>query len=475
MIVNIRLNLPKIPKTIVLRYNTFDKVSYDKYLVASILKQTRDNTKINNLINDLTGKGSLNSHFKKLYEEIKVLSQKEIEDIVNDSLYPIQKIEECRYLYIPMLNISLFKGDLFKGDLALNDNLIKQLVEVGGLYISHDIQAKELVSKADNYLANLSDDKIEIKIENQYFPISQENFQEIVIKEDIYLDYRQGKIYNAIDGDGWMQLTKSTIHNISESSDFFYDEGDHFAIYNDHVKKTSIAFQWGIYWIKETSYKYQDSSSRSVCEKAARVLIESGRINEIKIKSLLDILKNTNRNLQQEIINYVLSKKDVKDLALNGLILIDKGYEKGWNDKATQAFYKFKETEKHLLLLYKVNPNLKYTIDDLLTVYKLGKTILSNEHNKEVESYYNDYDQIIKSIHEKIGILMSSGLRDNIGKMTLDDNSKKLRKFFKDLAHFENDIKDKNLFELQQYLENINKHYKIFQVVQKRWEEEKPK
>ena len=42
MIVNLRLNLPKASNKLILRYNTFEKVSYDKYFIASLLYETRD-------------------------------------------------------------------------------------------------------------------------------------------------------------------------------------------------------------------------------------------------------------------------------------------------------------------------------------------------------------------------------------------------------------------------------------------------
>src|SRR5690554_6582075 len=115
MRVNIRLNLPKSFNKLVLRYNTFEKVSYDKYFIASLIKHARNNSdEIYNVINELTGKGSLNKHFANLYEEIKALSDLELDGILRDSLYPIQKIEEFRYTFFPLLNISSFKKNIYE-------------------------------------------------------------------------------------------------------------------------------------------------------------------------------------------------------------------------------------------------------------------------------------------------------------------------------------------------------------------------
>lgn len=476
MIVNLRLNLPKASNKLILRYNTFEKVSYDKYFIASLLSETRDKRKADKLIDELTGKGSLNNHFKTLYEEVKELSKGEVDSIIRDSLYPIQKIEEHRYLYIPMLNISIYKGRVSLGDLKDDVNFPKQLVEEGGTYLSHSYETNETKTKEDNYAANLTDERIEIKIENKFYYIQQHHFQEIIVKEDFNLRSYTGQIHEVMNGSNWMQLTKSTLNNILNTNDFYYDkEGNHVGIYNDNAKKTTIAYRWGLYWFKENTYRYQDSSSKDICERAANVLMSSGRINEIKNRTLLDILKNVNRDLEQEIINYVLSKKDVKELALNGLQLIDKGYEKGWNERAIESFYKFHETPKQLILIYKANNELNYTIDDLLTLNKNDMTILSAKHQKQVEEYYQNYDQILTNIKDKIATIIMSGIRENIKRMTLDDNSKKLRKFLNTIAHYEKDIKDKNLNQLIQYENTIDKNYELFLIVDKRWKEQQNK
>ena len=43
-------------------------------------------------IDEITGKGSLNEHFKKLYDDIKSFSKDDINLILNNSIYPVVKI-----------------------------------------------------------------------------------------------------------------------------------------------------------------------------------------------------------------------------------------------------------------------------------------------------------------------------------------------------------------------------------------------
>jgi len=134
MIVSIRLNLPKARNTLTVRYNTFEKVSYDRYVIASLISRTRDEESAMIIINALTGNGSLNNHFKKIYLEMKKLSSKEIASILKDSLYPIQKIEELSYIYIPILNVSIFQNRLYRNNIANIEYFAQQLIDQKSSY-----------------------------------------------------------------------------------------------------------------------------------------------------------------------------------------------------------------------------------------------------------------------------------------------------------------------------------------------------
>lgn len=469
MNVSIRLNLPKEHNKLVIRYNTFEKVSYDKYLIASLLSETRDKIKAEQLINSLTGNGSLNHHFNKLYEEVSELPDQEILSVLNNSLYPVQRIEEFRFIYIPMLDISIYNRNIFDGNLKDDVNLPMSLVEEGGTYISHSYNEPEVKVKADNYVVSLSDELIKIKMNDKDYSIDQLDFQSIIIKEEIYLGNYQGKIFNEMIGNGWIQLTKSTINNILDSRFFYYYNGNHISINNDSAKVTSIANRWGIYWVNETIYRYQDSSSKAICEMSAKVLMDTGKINEIKTKTLALIIKNVKRDLQQEVINYILSIRGDKELALNGLFLIEKGYIEGWSIKSLIRLYEFHETNRQLLSLYKLSSKLEYTTDDLIKIAKIDNTILNKIHKEQVNKYYNDASQIQENINKKIGEIVSSKIRDNIGKMLSTKEAKKLRKFINDHIAHPKSNNDKTLSQLIDYEIFFNEQYENYKVVLEQW------
>ncbi len=62
----IPLSLPNTTYKIKLSYNTFVKSTYDNFLAATIVKNAKNNSELKTYIDEITGKGSLNSHLKKL-------------------------------------------------------------------------------------------------------------------------------------------------------------------------------------------------------------------------------------------------------------------------------------------------------------------------------------------------------------------------------------------------------------------------
>jgi hypothetical protein len=466
MKVSIRLNLTKSTNKLLLRYNTFEKVSYDKYFMASLIQNAQEEDKVLSIINELTGKGSLNSHFKKLYQEMRILSKEEIMEILKNSLYPIQKIEEYTYTYIPILDISIFNQKTIVGNIANDVNFPRMLVDENGTYISHTFTENEPIGKMDTYEVILSDETIMVKIRNEFFEISIHDFQSIIIKDDIDLSSYHGNIYQSIEGDHWIQLGKSTYNNIITCKDYYYDNGDHMAIYNDNVKRSSIAYSWGIFWIREKIHRYQDSSNRQICEDVANTLMNSGKINEFKTSTIIDILKNISRDKQQEIVNYILKRKESKDLAKVGLILISKGYEKGWSEDAFLSFYKFKENTSHLISLYKINPTYDFSINDLIEISKSNKIVLIDDHNKIVKRYYSDCDLIKNRIKTLIGDIVLSGTREKEKSLVIDEASKKFRKSANELiGHYKNDINKMDLNSLKQFEKRVEKFVDEHKVV----------
>lgn len=108
--IGLKLNLSKQTKRITVKYNTFEKATYDQYLICSLVLHTkRDAEDSQQYVHDITGDGSLNQHFMKLYEDICVFSDAQLQQIIRDSMYPTIKIDSSnRYDYYPELDVSVF-------------------------------------------------------------------------------------------------------------------------------------------------------------------------------------------------------------------------------------------------------------------------------------------------------------------------------------------------------------------------------
>ncbi len=463
MKVTVNLNLPKMFNSFEVRYHTFEKVSYDKYLIASVVKNSESKNEALQFIDDLTGKGSLNNHFKKIYEEITYLPEEELMKVLKYSEYPVQRIDKYKYIYIPLLDVSIFNHKVIQGNIANDEMFTRLLVNKNGTYIESIYHQSDPVTNKDIYEVLLEEEYIKILIEDVYCEINDNDFQRIVYKESMDLSLYNGETYTNLKNSGWFQLTNSTLNNILNAQDYYYENGNHFGIYNNYVRESKIGYSWGLYWINESTFYYDSPKNNEICEKVAHVLLESGRINEFKTKSMINIINNTNRDLQQRLINYILQRKNSKELALIAFILIDKGYEKGWDLEVTNTLYRFKESDKHLVALYKVNAYMNYTIEEILKIYKYNKKILNDTDLKKVHEYENSILQIRDSIKIKIGDIMSSTTREDIKSMKLNENNIKLKKMINEkIAHNKKDIQKMDLEQLKQYAETVDQMHKLY-------------
>lgn len=472
MNVQINLKLLKAYNQIELKYNTFEKVSYDRYFIASLIKHEGNTEKAFKIIDSLTGKGSLNTHYKKIYEEMSKLTTQEIDDILKDSLYPIQKIEYFKYLHIPTLNASYFNKKYFNYNLALDDDFPKQLVGENDTYVSHKYIENEPKENIDVYHVDLNDDEIKIEMFNQYIPIDEKTFNSIIIKEEFDLSQYKGEIFNDISGNRWIQLIQSNYNNILAASHYYYEDGYHFGIYNQYVRRTQLAKKWGIYWIKEKTFHYDRPENKDICEKTVKKLLNTGAINEFKTKSIVRMINGIHRDIQQEVINYILQRKDSKELARIAFTLIDKGIEKGWHDEVVKTLYKHNDHAKDLEAVYIISESRVLEITDLVTIYNRNKRLLNEIDIKKVEAYNEDRKQSINYINQKTGEMMNSSIRENLKKMIATEESKKLKKVLNNIAHMEKDINNKNLSQLKEMQEKVVKGLELYSIVKKQLEEQ---
>ncbi len=461
--VNLKLRLSKIKYIIKVSYNTFEKATYDQYLMASLALRSRDNNSALQYIDDITGSGSLNAHFKQLYEKAHALSKSELENIMNNSMYPMLKIDKSNsYDYYPQLDVSVFNKKLYKGDFGKYEDLIQRL------YIKEEVIESELIETSNKQVAEPysvrfeSEQKIFVKIAEEWVELSAVIFSAIFENDLTSITKVQSKIHNTADGSGWYTLSNAVINNMYVNNNYFYDNGDHCLIRNDDVRKTIISQLAGFYIYKEEIIPY--ACNKELCEKVLDILTKNKSINEFKTRSLVTLLTYADDLIAQNVINYILARKESKELALMGIDLLVRGIEKNWENEALKSFMTYADSSKYSLI-YKANPRL---IKDIQMLSMINPDFLTPTHKKQVEEYKKDIKAKIERIQSMIGEITTSGMREEAKKLKANEQTKRFSKLAnKYIGHSKIAFEQATQSELDKYLKEIVEMYDLMKELKK--------
>jgi hypothetical protein len=226
----------------------------------------------------------------------------------------------------------------------------------------------------------------------------------------------------------------------------FFEDGNHFFIRNDSVRKTIISKVHGLYIYKEEIISYQGNAN--LCNTVVGYLIQNGTLSEFKTRSLLLLLKYVSDVKSQKVINSLLVKKEDKEIAIYGLELMERGLITGWLITAQKTFLKY-ATGYQLNLIYQSNTELNYTIDQLI---KIDRDLLTPIHKEQVEEYNANLEAKRKTIIEITGYITTKGLRERAKQLEADDITKKFSKLCNNLiGHVNIDLNDASLSNVEQW------------------------
>ncbi len=426
--VSLKLKLSKIVSKICVKYNTFEKATYDQYLVSSISLNSKNEDEAFDYIDDITGSGSLNSHFKDLYNEVSELSEEQLKNIMNDSMYPMLKIDKSnRYDYYPDLDVSVFNNKVYEGNFGEYPDVIERLY-VTEKVIEKTVEKANETNRPEPYLISIENDNVKVKLADRFIDIANEKFQELFVNELDNLDKYKGTIHNGAEGFGWNTLTNSVINNMFSNSNYYYDnEGNHYQIRNDNVRRTIVSEVAGLYIYKEEIIPY--GRNKEICEKVISILFDNNSINEFKTKSLLNILTFCDDLIAQKVVNYILSRKESKEFSLFGLDLIEKGVEKNWLEETLLSCLKFANNAQ-IGKVYKINQNLGFNIEQLL---QIDINELNSKDKARVKEYLDDLKSKRDMYRSIIGDVTSSSLRENIKSLKATEETKRFTKLANEL------------------------------------------
>lgn len=449
--VSLKLKLSKQIKIIKVKYNTFEKATYDEYLMSSLTLRTSGSAKqdktVYDYIDDITGEGSLNKHFKNIYARVKSFSVEQLSKIMANSMIPTLKIDEKnRYEYYPQLNVSIYNKRIYKGDLADYNNL-PQIIMINAEIIDMNVQTIRDDTKPEQYSVTFDEkENVKVKLMNDYLPIDNKVFEQSLCLDLGNISSYKGKIHDNVDGDGWRVLNNSALTNLFSNRNYYYDNGDHFLIRNDSVRRTIISKVYGLYIYKEDILPYQGNGI--LCEKVIDFLLENKTLGEFKPKSILFMLKYVSNKKAQKVVNSLLLKKEDKEIVLYGLDLMNRGIINGWLVTVVKIFLKY-ASGNQLNLIYQSNPELNYTIEQLI---QIDADILQPEHKRRVEIYNKDLEAKRKTIREITGDITTKGLREKAKNLEADEITKKFSKLCNRLiGHVNEGLDDVSLTTLEQW------------------------
>ena len=197
------LKLSKQHFECILEYDTYTNITFDKYMIASLLKNESNESNAYKYIDDNSGKGSLNQHFKNIYQEMKYFNEDQLNKIIDNSLYPLRIITKTHFEYIQMLNISIFNKKIYDANLKDKNELLKDVllpksndVTFASLIVNEVKNKKENNNLFDNYDVEFYEDEIKIILDNlKAYSISKEDFDKIHLKNSIDIQKYIGDIH----------------------------------------------------------------------------------------------------------------------------------------------------------------------------------------------------------------------------------------------------------------------------------------
>ena len=457
------LTLDKVNTVIMVSYNTYEPATYDEYLVTSIVVNADNDSDINSYIDDITGKGSLNKHFKKLVDNIIKMDDNTRAKILNNSIYPVTRIDKSnQYTYYKLFNISEFRGEIYDGCLqTYSEEELKKLLNIKGDVIKIEFEDK-FEQKKDQYTIRMEDGHVTVGLKKNWLPLTHNQFNYCYETSSVDINKYKGVIKDSGEGDQWSELTPSYLDKLCSDHFCYYDEnGNHASIGNDGLRITQIINIWGLYFYKYSMFEYNPKNA-GMCQRVLEHLFRTEQLYEFDNKALLKLTQSVNSETQQQVVNYILDRRDDSNLANIGIKLLPKRKE-GWGRNALLAMKKVYQ-QRDLTIFYKIDRDLDYSDEELS---KIDNCILSPEDKKRVEEYKANRENKIGEINKKIGEITTSGIRERLKSIKADGDTKKLTKLLnKHIGHKKDGINAYSDNDLDKYLEEIRLLYSLYQKVE---------
>ena len=156
------------------------------------------------------------------------------------------------------------------------------------------------------------------------------------------------------------------------------------------------------------------------------------------------------------MVQFVLNRKNSKEIAEFGLMLIKSGLEKGW-DKEVLMSIKKAVPQREFKYLYRINSDLGFEVSDLLDI---DETDLNDADKMRVRAYVSERDNLLNEIKMMIGDMTTSGVRQKLKSLQKDNVVNSVKKFLNEYqGHNEGELDSMNLEQVKKEYEKIKNMY----------------
>lgn len=443
----LKLTLPTTVYPTYLTTQTYEKASFDQYLIASLAYHEPDEAKATAYIESLVGQGSLNPHFVSLYAKLHQFSPEDLKKILENSEYPIRKIDSSHSIvYFQGLDISLYCNQACSGNLSQAPDAAEKLLPTyEGERVSFEISAGSSRALSDVYDVHFEDEEITVGLLPNYFAkISEADFNAAFIDRPEAPENYEGIYERELDGQEWSFLDPVTALslNASENNGFYFDK--HFCnIAFGLVRRYHVAPFHGFYIYAMERLAYKELTP-DFADMTLTYLRGSHRLSELSISELKELFPLAKPNNVISAFNDILLAKDSTEIARYASSFLKPENAGSWSH---QVLVKIKDScpMEVLPLLYQCAPGL-FKLQDLLY---LPAGTLSKEDSAKVEAYWNDREAKIKSISAIYGEIDASGVREQSKRLESNPEVKRFRFLInRNQAHNKDNINKLNDGEL---------------------------
>ncbi len=471
----IKINLPLkfdiYINSFVVEYNKYEKPTFDQFMLSSLASNTNSKKEAGEkYIDKITGKGSLNEYFKKLYEKILTFNQKQLNDVLNNMKYPISVIDRSHYKFNEELNVSIFKGKVYKGNMGHFSE--EELSKI--LYISNIVKIKTEENEQEereNYQVEFKDDEVFININKETaIPVTYDDFEDWVdTRLTIGSEELDAYLSQDVNGGEWTALDDAKFNNMKNVRESFRNKKkEHCEIVNNRIKVTKIAMYKDIYIYREEYRNYLNDIE--MCEMVLSTILKNNSQDKYNQNLLLDIIKNSGYSKAKKVLNKLLEKiKHGQLIDYAKEIIIKEKSAAGWNNDILQ---KFKTDIKVLPLIYATREEIGYTIEELLRIENImldEKKILREADIKKLEEDKKNREELIKAYQMIIGKVTSSGIREKRKVLTSSDETREFTKLAnKHIGHANDDIIDLPIEEIKKRITEAQRMQQLATILEGR-------